>query len=86
VNRQTQAFDWRAAMAFGLGVLKLSPKKFWSMTPRELEAALAGHYGRAPGARPPRRSDLEHLMAQYPDDHSAEQDIHDPPQRTDRKQ
>jgi len=67
----SRPFDWAAAMAFGLGVLKLPPATFWAMTPRELEAALRGHYG--PRIRAvPRRSDLEALMQQYPDHPPAE--------------
>jgi uncharacterized phage protein (TIGR02216 family) len=32
-------------MAAGLGVLGLAPAAFWSMTPRELTAALRGRLG-----------------------------------------
>ena len=51
----------------GLGALKLAPAVFWSMTPREFDAALEGHFGRRrrDGALP--RSDLEALMAAFPD-------------------
>jgi uncharacterized phage protein (TIGR02216 family) len=52
-------------MAFGLGVLRLSPGAFWSMTPRELAAAAVGVFGRAPSA--PSRATLEALMRDYPD-------------------
>jgi len=52
-------------MAFGLGVLRLAPSDFWSMTPRELHAAAEGVYGRASG--PPTRSALEALMRSFPD-------------------
>ena len=62
-----EPFNWSAAMAFGLGVLKLPPADFWSMTPRELDAALAGHYGRARLQGPPNRQELERLMAEFPD-------------------
>jgi len=58
-------------MAFGLGVLKLPPAVFWAMTPRELEAALAGHHGRRAGA--PSRAELVAMMALFPDDPSTEQ-------------
>lgn len=53
-------------MAFGLGVLKLSPRQFWAMTPRELAAAHAGVTGRGAGA-PLDRGALERLMALHPD-------------------
>lgn len=59
-------FPWDAAMAFGLGVLKLPPRQFWAMTPRELAAAHAGVTGRGAGAALDRGA-LERLMAQHPD-------------------
>lgn len=51
-------------MHAGLGLLRLSPRDFWAMTPREFQAALgvARRHGEAPG-----RSDLARLMAEYPD-------------------
>ncbi|MBI1981359.1 MAG: phage tail assembly chaperone [Methylocystis sp.] len=52
-------------MAFGLGVLRLSPREFWSMTPRELFCAAEGVYGKAPGA--PSRPALDELMRRFPD-------------------
>jgi uncharacterized phage protein (TIGR02216 family) len=54
-------------MTAGLGTLRLAPCDFWSMTPRELDAALRGALG--PVALPPAmaRSDLTALMAAFPD-------------------
>jgi uncharacterized phage protein (TIGR02216 family) len=52
-------------MAFGLGVLRLSPRDFWSMTPRELASAAEGVYGRKTGA--PSRDALAALMRAFPD-------------------
>jgi uncharacterized phage protein (TIGR02216 family) len=50
-------------MALGLGVLRLPPDQFWSLTPRELAAALG-----PPGAGPaPRRADLLAMMRAHPD-------------------
>lgn len=52
-------------MAFGLGWLRLSPRDFWTMTPRELERAasvLASQ--RLP---PLDRPTLESLMRAWPD-------------------
>ncbi|UUP18921.1 hypothetical protein NTH_03407 [Nitratireductor thuwali] len=56
-------------MEAGFGLLRLSPAHFWSMTPRELAAALAGlgaglglGAGQAPG-----RGDLDKLMQAFPD-------------------
>ncbi|WP_244594600.1 phage tail assembly chaperone [Methylosinus sporium] len=52
-------------MAFGLGVLRLAPRDFWAMTPRELACAAEGVYGRAVGA--PSRDALMALMRAFPD-------------------
>jgi uncharacterized phage protein (TIGR02216 family) len=54
-------------MAVGLGVLRLSPAAFWSMTWQELEAAIRGRCGTRllPGA--PSRSELGALMQRFPD-------------------
>jgi uncharacterized phage protein (TIGR02216 family) len=52
-------------MAAGFGVLRLSPAAFWSMTPRELDAALGAVLGPAEG--PPSRSELARLIERYPD-------------------
>jgi uncharacterized phage protein (TIGR02216 family) len=52
-------------MAFGLGVLRLPSRDFWSMTPRELFRAAEGVYGAAPGA--PSRAVIEELMRRFPD-------------------
>lgn len=53
-------------MQVGLGRLGLSPRHFWSMTPRELAAAVAGAFGTL--APPPMsRSILGSLLAQFPD-------------------
>ena len=54
-------------MAAGLGLLRLRPADFWSMTPKELEAALRGLLGPSPGAEPLSRTTLAHLMSRYPD-------------------
>lgn len=51
-------------MAAGLGAMRLSPKDFWAMTPRELAAALGvGLVAR----RAPGRDDLAALMRRFPD-------------------
>ena len=44
-RRPPEPFPWDAAMAAGLGTLRLAPRDFWSMTPRELDAALRGALG-----------------------------------------
>lgn len=54
-------------MATGLGLLRLEPKAFWAMTPRELEAALKGLFGPICVDRPPSRGDLAGMMVKFPD-------------------
>jgi uncharacterized phage protein (TIGR02216 family) len=54
-------------MTAGLGTLRLSPKHFWSMTPRELAAALHSLEPNYASPSPPSRSELASLMARYPD-------------------
>jgi uncharacterized phage protein (TIGR02216 family) len=53
-------------MALGFGVLRLSPQHFWSLTLRELEAAVHGLTGTSP-ATPLARTDLSSLMQRFPD-------------------
>lgn len=50
-------------MHFGLGVLRLAPQDFWTMTPRELAAA-AG-LSMKPGALS--RADFGDLLKRHPD-------------------
>lgn len=59
-------FPWNEAMGFGLGVLRLPPREFWRMTPRELASA----WGAVMGERghPLGRSELDDLMERFPDD------------------
>lgn len=53
-------------MAFGFGVLRLSSRDFWSLSPRELAAAARGVFGEI--SPPMRRDELQALIALYPDD------------------
>ena len=53
-------------MAAGFGLLRLSPDAFWSMTPKELKAALGALAGPAAGG-PPDRGNLARLMQSFPD-------------------
>lgn len=53
-------------MAFGFGVLRLSPAAFWSLTPRELAAAIEGRFGKPPQAIA--RDALRALMTAFPDE------------------
>jgi uncharacterized phage protein (TIGR02216 family) len=57
------AFPWERAMALGLGLLRLAPRDFWAMTPREL-AAVTGAGQRGTG---PTRDELTALAARFPD-------------------
>jgi len=52
-------------MGFGLGVLRLAPRDFWAMTPRELTAAMEAILG--PAALPLDRAGFEALRARFPD-------------------
>jgi uncharacterized phage protein (TIGR02216 family) len=54
-------------MEIGLGVLGLAPLVFWSLTPRELQAALRGKSGLSGARAAPSRNDLNALMCRYPD-------------------
>jgi uncharacterized phage protein (TIGR02216 family) len=53
-------------MAVGFGALGFAPQVFWSMTPKELEAALRGKFGGA-SEGPPARADVTSLMRRFPD-------------------
>lgn len=66
LNAATRArFPWRHVMAFGLGVLRLSPDSFWRMTPREIHAASEALFGSA--RTHPDRIGLHELMQMFPD-------------------
>ncbi len=52
-------------MATGLGLLRLSPRDFWAMTPIEFERAARPFSARRQAA--PRRADLAELMRAFPD-------------------
>lgn len=58
-------FPWDEAMRLGFGVMRLSSREFWGLTPRELAAALGTGGGR--GA-PPSREGLSELMRRFPDE------------------
>ncbi len=55
-------------MELGLGALGLSPLVFWSLTPRELRAALRGRFASASEGDAPTHRDLCNLMQRYPDE------------------
>jgi uncharacterized phage protein (TIGR02216 family) len=58
-------FPWAEAMRLGFGVLRLSSKEFWGLTPRELAAAFEALSGTRPQA--PDRGRLGKLMERFPD-------------------
>ncbi len=64
-SKSVTPFPWAEAMAFGFGVLRLSTRQFWAMTPREIKAASDGVFGRA--NQPMQRESLDRLMAIFPD-------------------
>jgi uncharacterized phage protein (TIGR02216 family) len=55
-------------MAAGLGLLRLPPAHFWSMTPKELAAALSTLLGPPHADAPPPRAALTQLMSRFPDE------------------
>lgn len=60
--------NWPTLIGFGLGILRLSPQSFWSMTPRELTAAAGGFYSAGNGSAPPMDPQtLQDLRTRYPD-------------------
>ncbi len=54
-------------MAAGLGLIGLAPAVFWSMTLRELDAALRGRLGLGAFEVPPDAQSLATLMQRFPD-------------------
>lgn len=60
-------FPWADAMRLGFGVLRLGPRDFWGLTPRELARAFEGATGRT-RPNPPARQAIDRLMAAFPDE------------------
>lgn len=56
-------FDWPALMRLGLHGLRLTPDRFWALTPAELMVML----GREGGGAPLSRGRLEELARAFPD-------------------
>lgn len=59
-------FPWNEAMRLGFGVLRLSSREFWGLTPRELASAFEALSGRSRSPAPGRET-LAGLMAAFPD-------------------
>ena len=53
-------------MQLAFGTLRLAPRDFWAMTPREFSAAVRGAFGSAL-QEPLGRDGLRALMGRYPD-------------------
>lgn len=63
---EARRFPWDELIGLGLGLLRLAPRDFWSMTPREMAHVLRSlGFDDAGGA--PGRQGLDALMALYPD-------------------
>jgi uncharacterized phage protein (TIGR02216 family) len=60
-------FPWDEVIAIGLGLLRLSSRDFWAMSPREFAHVAQFLGGGQVGA--PERGALETLMAMFPDNH-----------------
>lgn len=58
-------------MMLAFGPLRLAPQNFWCSSPREMQAALDGHFGDAAGQAghlmPLNSRELGALRAQFPD-------------------
>lgn len=52
-------------MRIGLGVLRLSPRAFWAMTPIEFERAVG--VSASGGDTPPRWEEMDAMMRAFPD-------------------
>ena len=55
--------DWAGLMRAGLTGLRLHPRDFWALTPAELQLLL----GADSAARPLLRTQLDDLLARFPD-------------------
>lgn len=61
---QMIAFPWQEIMQIGLGQLRLSPKDFWALSLRELNAMIGAYRPVFNGLN---RQTLNALMQAYPD-------------------
>jgi uncharacterized phage protein (TIGR02216 family) len=66
-NVPAQGLPWAEMMAFGLGLLRLSPDAFWGLTFPEFRAAARGLRGEAGLAEPLPRGAFTALMQRFPD-------------------
>jgi uncharacterized phage protein (TIGR02216 family) len=68
-----QPFPWGETMRLAFGLLRLSPRAFWTMTPIEFEHAIGAFAIQRPG--PLRRDELAALMRTFPDHAGRETDL-----------
>jgi uncharacterized phage protein (TIGR02216 family) len=61
------AFPWEEVMGFLMGVLGWPPHMAWAATPREVELALNGRFGRQ-ASQALNGDALEALMQEWPDE------------------
>lgn len=64
-NVQASGLDWRRARALAAGRFGLGPREFWALSLADWRALCA-----PPSADdgPPRRADVDALLARFPDD------------------
>ena len=62
---EARRFPWDDVIALGLGLLRLSSRDFWAMTPMELAHVVRARSGRIVAA--PERSAVETLRKLFPD-------------------
>jgi uncharacterized phage protein (TIGR02216 family) len=60
---QEETLDWDGLMRLGLAELRLAPREFWALTPRELLVMS----GRSAATAPMTRAGLDALARAYPD-------------------
>lgn len=63
---EARLFPWDDMIGLGLGLLRLAPRDFWAMTPREMAHVLNLFSGGGAASSPGKRS-LDALMALFPD-------------------
>lgn len=69
---EVRQFPWDEVIALGLGLLRLAPRDFWSMTPREFSLVLR-ILDRDRAGSTPTRAALATLMQMFPDGKEREQ-------------
>lgn len=73
---KVEPLPWAQIMAFGFGQLGLSPNAFWSMSLREMNAAIRWHLPHLGSAPVMNRAGLADLMKLFPDQVNGGSDGH----------